>query len=75
MRKPFPGRLHFNRYFSEDGIYGETSYRRLAQRWSTAGAFWSSRGSIVALNNMSATCPEKRGRIPGSERKLPFTGL
>ena len=33
------GNLHFNRYFSEDRIHEETSYRRLAQRWSTAGAF------------------------------------
>ena len=37
---------------------GETSYHRLAQRWSTAGAFWGSRGRIVALNNMFAICPQ-----------------
>ena len=42
---------------TEDRIHGETSYRRLTQRWSTAGAFWSSKGRIV-LNNMSAICPE-----------------
>ena len=41
-----------------DRIHGETSYLRLAQRWSTAGAFWSSRGRIVAVNNMSAICPD-----------------
>ena len=56
------GNLHFktsnNRYFSEDRIHGETSYHCLAQRWSTAGVFWSSRGRIIALNNMSAICPE-----------------
>ena len=64
------GNLHFSRYFSEDRIHGETSYRRLAQKWSTAEAFWSSRGRTVALHNMSALKVWSH-----SGRKLLFTGL
>ena len=61
------GNLHFNRHFSEVDAYttcnNEFTERHpvaaeLNDAWSTAAAFWSSGAYIVALNNMSAICPE-----------------
>ena len=73
------GNLHFNRYFSEDRIHGETSYRSLAQRWSMAGAFWRSyrraqqhvrhlpwkRGRIADINCRLRVCDVINSRIMG----------
>ena len=61
------GNLHLNGHFSEVDAYttcnNEFTERHpvaaeLNDAWSTAAAFWSSGAYIVALNNMSAICPE-----------------
>ena len=55
----------------DNRIHGETSCRHLAQRWSTAAAFWSSRG-CKSLH--STICPPFALKTSHSRRKLPFTG-